>query len=97
MVDDLKTYRLAPNKAHMDNACWQTSIVKETCWTLARSEGAARHQVARATIIAVEQRTGQDGTYSPWLDAKLVDCGIDEIELDLPQGTIVTANGVFLS
>ena len=97
MGDNLKTYRLAPNMARMDNPCWQASMIKETCWTLAPSEGAARHQVARATILAVERRTGQDATYSPWLDAKLVDCGIDDIELDLPQGTIVTTDGVFLS
>jgi hypothetical protein len=97
MVDNLKTYRLSPNMAHMDNPCWQASLIKETCWTLASSEGAARHQVARGTIIAVERRAGQEATYSPWLDAKLVDCGIDEIELDLPQRTIVTASGVFLS
>jgi hypothetical protein len=89
----MPVFRLGPILARRDDPSWETSLFKEPCWTLARDEAHARHQLGTASLKMVDVRPGTKIFHSPWLDDSLTDCMEDVAPVSMREGIVWTVSG----
>jgi hypothetical protein len=98
-------FYLEPREGQSNHPRWAATSLREGCWVAARSGYAARLKVGMATlkeecwVVAPRRRMSRDQEkrYSPWLNAHLTDCRLDNPPIDVPEGIIVTVSGKTIS
>jgi hypothetical protein len=68
-------------------------MLREACWVRADTPDSARHRLEMETAVVVAFRADRPTPSPPWKSARLVKCVEAAPEFDVPEGTIVRADG----
>ena len=88
----MAAYRLDP--INPNHPSWQLSSINECVWAGAATPSAARDLVAAKTGLAMAVKPGFPPMLrSPWQDDSLTTCVLDPSRTDVPEHSVITANG----
>lgn len=93
----MKIFFLEPIEERLQDASWEASSIRESCWMKAENEGHARFLVGQITTRFYDRRDDAKPLYSPWLDSRLTTCAEASPSIEVPDGILVTAGGQTLS
>jgi hypothetical protein len=86
-------FHLVPNPATFNDPRWQISTVRESVWVMADGPYQARTKVALATLKVQPCLPGEAPLRSPWYDEAFATCVVETARSDVPEKTVIRANG----
>jgi hypothetical protein len=89
----MPTFYLEPVEGQTSHPRWTSTSLSEGCWVVAPNAFEARRRVAIATTKTGDVVSAQEYTPSPWLNAYLTDCRLDNSPVSVPEDTIVSVTG----